>query len=219
MRSPPHAQRGFSLLELLVAFVIMAMSLAVLYRASGGTVSAALAVERQGQAAQAIEAAQLMLTVAAREAEMRTGRAEADVQAEAKARAAWAGLIAARFGEQADPQRMRGALADLRRLREINATRLNLERQIHGMEADQAAFLEALADLALDLGEIADLPPEARMRAIETQGAAARAAQDRWQSLGDEVETAKAHLAEVATARASVWSGVWIRRRARPTRP
>lgn len=51
MRSPPHAQRGFSLLELLVAFVIMAMSLAVLYRASGGTVSSALAVERQGQAA------------------------------------------------------------------------------------------------------------------------------------------------------------------------
>ncbi len=45
------AQRGFSLLELLVAFVIMAMSLAVLYRASGGTVMTALAVERQGQAA------------------------------------------------------------------------------------------------------------------------------------------------------------------------
>ena len=49
--SPPQAQRGFSLLELLVAFVIMAMSLAVLYRASGGTVTTALAVERQGQAA------------------------------------------------------------------------------------------------------------------------------------------------------------------------
>ncbi len=71
--------------------------------------------ERQGQAAQAIEAAQLMLTVAAREAEMRTGRAEAAVQAETEARAAWAGLIAARFGDQADPQRMRGALPDLRR--------------------------------------------------------------------------------------------------------
>jgi uncharacterized protein YhaN len=160
--------------------------------------------ERQGTAAQAIEAAQLMLTVVAREAEMRAGRAEAAVQVETEARAAWAGLIAARFGDQADPQRMRGALADLRRLREINATRLNLERQIHGMEADQAAFLEALADLAQDLGEIADLPPEARMRAIETQGAAARAAQDRWQALGDEVETAKAHLAEVATARAAL---------------
>ena len=31
-------QRGFSLLELLVAFVIMAFSLAMLYQASGGTV-------------------------------------------------------------------------------------------------------------------------------------------------------------------------------------
>lgn len=48
---PLRAQKGFSLLELLVAFVIMATSLAVLYRASGGTVTMALAVERQGQAA------------------------------------------------------------------------------------------------------------------------------------------------------------------------
>lgn len=47
---PVRSEKGFSLLELLVAFVIMALSLAVLYRASGGTVSTALAVERQGQA-------------------------------------------------------------------------------------------------------------------------------------------------------------------------
>ena len=33
-----HRQTGFSLLELLVAFVIMAFSLAALYQASGGTV-------------------------------------------------------------------------------------------------------------------------------------------------------------------------------------
>ena len=44
-------QQGFTLLELLVAFAIMALSLGALYRASGGTVVAALAVERQGQAA------------------------------------------------------------------------------------------------------------------------------------------------------------------------
>jgi len=36
--SAPHRQRGFSLLELMVAFVIMAFSLGMLYQASGGTV-------------------------------------------------------------------------------------------------------------------------------------------------------------------------------------
>ena len=35
-----NGQRGFSLLELLVAFVIMAFALAMLYQASGGTVRA-----------------------------------------------------------------------------------------------------------------------------------------------------------------------------------
>ncbi|MBC7469766.1 MAG: prepilin-type N-terminal cleavage/methylation domain-containing protein [Ramlibacter sp.] len=37
-RHPGHRQSGFSLLELLVAFVIMAFSLGMLYQASGGTV-------------------------------------------------------------------------------------------------------------------------------------------------------------------------------------
>ena len=36
----PSSQGGFSLLELLVAFVIMATALGMLYRASGGTVRA-----------------------------------------------------------------------------------------------------------------------------------------------------------------------------------
>ena len=38
MRASALRQKGFSLLELLVAFVIMAFSLGMLYQASGGTV-------------------------------------------------------------------------------------------------------------------------------------------------------------------------------------
>lgn len=42
-----QSQRGLSLLELLVAFVIMASSLAVLYQASGGSVRAVGEVDRR----------------------------------------------------------------------------------------------------------------------------------------------------------------------------
>lgn len=45
-----HRQGGFSLLEVLVAFAIMAMSLAVLYRTSGGSVRAVADAERYERA-------------------------------------------------------------------------------------------------------------------------------------------------------------------------
>ncbi len=43
-------QAGFSLLELLVAFAIMALSLALLYRVLGGSADTALSLDRRHQA-------------------------------------------------------------------------------------------------------------------------------------------------------------------------
>lgn len=55
MKGPVGAMRGFSLLELLVAFAIMAMSLAMIYRAVGGSVRNVSSIEDRQKAAWVVE--------------------------------------------------------------------------------------------------------------------------------------------------------------------
>jgi general secretion pathway protein I len=55
MKPSIHVQDGFSLLELLVAFSIMAMSLGLLYRSMGGNVRQVAAMDLQQQATMVAE--------------------------------------------------------------------------------------------------------------------------------------------------------------------
>lgn len=55
MKGPGGAMRGFSLLELLVAFAIMAISLAMIYRAVGGSVRNVSSIEDRQKAAWVVE--------------------------------------------------------------------------------------------------------------------------------------------------------------------
>lgn len=54
-RRAPTRMRGLSLLELLVAFVILAFSLAAIYRASGGTVRNIATTEQHARAATLVQ--------------------------------------------------------------------------------------------------------------------------------------------------------------------
>lgn len=66
-------QQGFSLLEMLIAFVIMAAGLAVLYESSGGSLSAVSEAEKQVRAIQLAQSVLSMRAVVPKEGWQESG--------------------------------------------------------------------------------------------------------------------------------------------------
>jgi len=129
----------------------------------------------------------------------RKARHEAALAAVTEADAAWHALVAELLGDRVAPDTLRASLDPLRALREAADRRAEAARRIAQMEADQAQFAAALADLARAHGiKQADTAAEthARLRAARD---AAQAAEARAQGLNTQIATAREAL---RTARA-----------------
>ena len=109
----------------------------------------------------------------------RTARHEAARAAVTEADAAWQALVAELLGDRVAPDALRASLDPLRALREAAGKRAEAARRIAQMEADQAQFAAAVADLARAHGIAqAGTPAEthARLRAAARGRAGGRGA-------------------------------------------
>jgi uncharacterized protein YhaN len=151
--------------------------------------------EAQAAAAFAMQAARKARDEAVRELALRKAaleRGQAQVSAVLQD---WAAAVEQHLGAQVDAERLRGAMSGLRGLSGVQERLRAVERQIAGMEADQATFVKALTEIF----GAAPVSVQAAMESLERDGAAARAAQETWVRLSGEIEQAE-HGRAAATA-------------------
>jgi uncharacterized protein YhaN len=124
-------------------------------------------------------------------AEMDRRQTALDVlQGEAEAREAdWLSLVGELFGDAIDASNLKHSLEPLRTLRELEVRRMTADRQVMAMETDQTNFASEIAKLGGTAGLEATLPPLEAFKLLADQGKAARAAEDRFETLSEALAT------------------------------
>jgi uncharacterized protein YhaN len=151
-------------------------------------------VERKAQAAVAARAA--ALDAQRRETAHRIAASEGAQTQAAEAEAAWAAAVEAAFGGRIAVAALAPSLEPVRQLTALDSKRREDAHRIAAMEADQAAFVGRVAELATQRGieTAAPLAQFAALAAMETAGQAAVARQAELQA---ELASKHTALAEV----------------------
>ncbi|WP_226782625.1 ATP-binding protein [Oceaniglobus trochenteri] len=140
--------------------------------------------ERKAQ--ENLAAAKAQLDGLRRDLARRTDHRATLMAATEMADAAWRDAVTQAFGDSVSADVLAASFAPLRDLREQEARRLSVARQIAGMEADQRAFTAALAAIA---ATPADLPAREAHESLRARSAAAQEAEARHAALVDTIES------------------------------
>jgi len=112
----------------------------------------------------------------------------------------WSAMITEFFGSALTADVVIQSLEPLRELREMEGRRVGAERQVHSMEKDQKDFSREMARLAKAVGSEASLPPLEIFKALQKRSQAAGDAEQQFNSLSKDIQTAEDALNKTAQA-------------------
>jgi uncharacterized protein YhaN len=110
----------------------------------------------------------------------------------------WSAMISEFFGSALTADVVNQSLEPLRELRELEGRRVGAERQVQSMEKDQKDFAREMARLAKAVGSDASLPPLEIFKALQKMSQAASDAEQQFNSLSKDIQTAEDTLNETA---------------------
>jgi len=128
----------------------------------------------------------------------------------AMAEAAWIDAVAARFDGQIAPDRLEAAFETLTTLREQEASRRHLDKQVRGMEADQAQFCNAVGALLSQHAFPGGSDPLADFAMLQVRLHHATKAEETWTELGKRIGAAQEALDETAARLAALAAKVAV---------